>query len=82
MNMDFNSVKMLVEKLDDVSSVDCTNEVLRLVVDASDALKRFAHFYAYWADLYGTGLQVNGWHLNGESEPFDNFYDSAVECMW
>lgn len=30
---------------------------------------------------YGTGLQVNGWHLNGESEPFDSFYDSAVECM-
>ncbi len=81
MNMDFNSVKSLVEKLDNMSSIDCTNTVLSLLVNASDTIKNFMRFYIYWTELYGTGLQVNGWYLNGESEPFDSFYDSAVEYM-
>lgn len=80
MNMDVNSLIDLINKLDDVSSVDCTNSVLSLVVDASDALKKYFAFTKYWSDLYGTGLQVSGWHLNGALEDFDNFYDSAMEC--
>ena len=25
--------------------------------------------------LYGKGLQVSGWHLNGDLEPMENFFD-------
>lgn len=81
MDMDYYSIKSLVEKLDDVSSVDCTNEVLGLIVSASETIKKFVHFYIYWTELYGKGLEVANWHLNGDTESFDNFYESAVECM-
>ena len=39
----------------------------------------YKKFYEYFKDLYGTGLEVANWHLNGNTEPFDNFFDSAVE---
>lgn len=81
MNMDLDSVVDLIQKLDNVSSVDCTNDVLSLVVDSSDALKKCALFIKYWSDLYGEGLQVYGWHLNGDPEDFDSFYNSAMECL-
>lgn len=81
MNMDYNSVKSLVEKLDNVSFVDCTNEVLDLIADASDAIKKFSRFYAYWGELYGCDLEVLGWHENGDTIAFDEFYNSAVECL-
>lgn len=81
MKMDVNSVIDLVNKLDNVSSVDCTNEVLSLIIDSSDAIKKCFSFIKYWSDLYGEGLQVYGWHLNGDPEDFDNFYDSAMECL-
>ena len=81
MDMDYYSIKFLVEKLDDVSSVVWSFEVLGLVVDASETIKKFAHFYIYWTELYGKGLEVANWHLNGDTEPFDNFYESAIECM-
>ena len=38
----------------------------------------YKKFFEYWHDLYGTGLKIAGWHLNGELEDFDNFFDSAV----
>lgn len=81
MNMDVDSVINLVNKLDNVSSVDCTNDVLSLIVDSSDAIKKCISFIKYWSDLYGTGLQVYGWHLNGDPEDFDSFYNSAMECL-
>ena len=81
MNMDLDSVANLVNKLDNVSSVDCTNDVLSLIVDSSDAIKKCASFIKYWSNLYGEGLQIYGWHLNGDPEDFDNFYNSAMECL-
>lgn len=81
MNMDVNSVVDLVQKLDNVSSVDCTNDVLSLIVDSSDAIKKCVSFIKYWSDLYGEGLQVYGWHLNGDPKDFDSFYNSAMECL-
>ena len=38
-------------------------------------------FKTYFDGLYGTGLEVANFHENGQLEPFDNFYDSAVEEM-
>lgn len=39
----------------------------------------YEKFYEYFKDLYGKGLNITGWHLNGEAEPFDNFFESASE---
>ena len=36
-------------------------------------------FKEYFKELYGQGLEVANWHQNGELEPFDNFYESAIE---
>ena len=36
-------------------------------------------FKEYFDELYGKGLEVYGWHLNGDPEPFDNFYEGACE---
>lgn len=35
-------------------------------------------FYNYFKDLYGQGLEIAHWHLNGDLEPFDNFFEDAV----
>lgn len=44
-------------------------------------VRRLQRFKAYWDDLYGQGLEIANWHQNGETEPFDNFYDGAVIQM-
>lgn len=36
-------------------------------------------FKKYFDELYGQGLEVANWHQNGETEPFDTFYESALE---
>lgn len=36
-------------------------------------------FKAYFDDMYGKGLEVANWHLNGDLEPFDNFYENAID---
>lgn len=41
--------------------------------------KKLIAFKEYFKDLYGQGLEVANWHQNGELEPFDNFYESAIE---
>ena len=38
-------------------------------------------FKSYFDELYGKGLDVANWHLNGALEPFDNFYESALQEM-
>lgn len=48
--------------------------------DAHQLIKSLSAFKEYFYDLYGTGLEVAGWHLNGELESFDNFYESAMEA--
>lgn len=34
-------------------------------------------FKQFFDDLYGKGLEVTNWHLNGDTEPLDNFIESA-----
>lgn len=38
-------------------------------------------FKSYFDNLYGEGLDIANWHKNGDLEPFDSFYDSAIEEM-
>lgn len=36
-------------------------------------------FKSYFDPLYGCGLEIQNWHMNGDTEPFDNFYEEAIE---
>ena len=56
--------------------IDCHKELTR---DALALLKSLSAFKEYFDGLYGEGLGVANYHLNGTTEPFDNFYDSAME---
>ncbi len=51
----------------------------RTIEDAIALLKSLSAFKEYFDGLYGQGLDVANYHLNGATEPFDNFYDSAME---
>lgn len=44
-------------------------------------MRDYKRFYDYWQDLYGKGLSISGWHLNGELADFDDFFDEASEYM-
>ncbi len=67
------------------------NEITRLKADyeklqnrtemLENKVKELLAFKEYFDALYGQGLEVANWHLNGALEPFDNFYDRAVEEM-
>lgn len=41
--------------------------------------KTLLKYKEYFDKLYGHGLEVANWHLNGDTEPLDNFIDSALE---
>ena len=44
-------------------------------------LEQLQQFKEYFDSLYGNGLDVANWHLNGAMESFDSFYEAAVESM-
>ena len=44
-------------------------------------IERLKTFKSYFDELYGKGLEVANWHENGDLEPFDDFYDSAIREM-
>lgn len=44
-------------------------------------IERLKAFHEYFRELYGQGLEVANWHLNGDLEPFDDFFNSAEEEM-
>jgi len=46
-----------------------------------EELEELRRFKEYFDDLYGQGLEVANWHLNGDLEPFDTFYEEALEAM-
>lgn len=44
-------------------------------------IERLKAFHDYFRELYGEGLEVANWHLNGDLEPFDDIFNSAEEEM-
>ena len=56
----------------DAGYCTCEAEAMKMAIEA---LK----FKDYFDDLYGQGLEIANWNLNGDLEPFDNFYDAALE---
>lgn len=51
------------------------------IKDLEKENKKLKAFYDYFSELYGTGLEVANWHLNGDTEPFDNFFEAAEQEM-
>lgn len=44
-------------------------------------LNKYKKFKEYFDDLCGQGLEIANWHLNGDTEPYESFYDRAIEFM-
>ena len=60
--------------LDYTEAIDIALSALRPV--SREPLEKFKE---YFDDLYGKGLEVYGWHMNGEAKSFDDFYEDACE---
>lgn len=60
---------------------DKLHEALDLALAALHPVSRepLEKFKEYFDDLYGKGLEVYGWHMNGEAKSFDDFYEDACE---
>lgn len=58
----------------DAESVGMAISALRPV--SREPLEKFKEFFD---DLYGKGLEVYGWHMNGEAKSFDDFHEDACE---
>ena len=58
-----------------------TRELLETILIALRPVSRepLEKFKEYFDDLYGKGLEVYGWHMNGEAKSFDDFYEDACE---
>lgn len=56
-------------------------EALDMAITALRPVSRepLEKFKEYFDDLYGKGLEVYGWHMNGEAKSFDDFYEDACE---
>ena len=46
-----------------------------------EEFKQAMNFKKYFMELYGEGLEVANWHLNGDLEPLNTFIDSALDCQ-
>jgi hypothetical protein len=54
----------------------------RLIAAAPDLLEACQKAYEYLeaiTEFCGRGLEVTGWHLNGDAEPFDNFINENMD---
>lgn len=64
----------------DAEALDLALTALRTPTrEMDDELGKYKKFKEYFDDLYGKGLEVENWHMNGETIPFDDFYESACE---
>ena len=73
-------IMLWVYSLDDIPP----KHVVEALTMAADALrpisrKQVEKFKECFDDLYGKGLEVYGWHMNGEAKSFDDFYEDACE---
>lgn len=58
---------------------DLAEIALDLINRQQAEIERLKAFKSYFDGLYGKGLDVANWHLNSELEPFDNFFESALQ---
>lgn len=57
------------------------NAALDLVNRQQAEIERLKAFKSYFDELYGQGLDIANWHLDGDLEPFDNFFEAALQEM-
>lgn len=62
-------------------NVDAIIEVIVTAKELAEENEKLKAFKGYFDGLYGKGLEVANWHLNGALEPFDNFYESAQDML-
>ena len=56
-------------------------DALSLINRQKEEVKKLQVFKSYFDELYGAGLDIANYHLNGALESFDNFYESALQEM-
>lgn len=56
-------------------------DLSKIIKEQAVEIKRLTAFKSYFDELYGKGLDIANWHKNGDLEPFDSFYNSALEEM-
>lgn len=61
--------------------VELLKNALDLINRRKAEIERLTAFKSYFDELYGKGLDIANWHKNGDLEPFDSFYNSALEEM-
>ena len=85
----------IIEALECCSKDDCENcpmgfgncfsNLARCAIDLINRqqaeIEKLQVFKSYFDELYGTGLDIANYHLNGALESFDNFYESALQEM-
>ncbi|MDF2884884.1 MAG: hypothetical protein K0R54_5454 [Clostridiaceae bacterium] len=76
---DYSVYELLQMVLGKLAAYEDTNLMPDEVEELQGRIEHLQKFYDYFCELYGTGLDVANWHLNGDLEPFDNFFDSAEE---
>lgn len=70
------------EKVTSQSLRNAANGYKARLAERDREIERLRKFKAYFLDeMYGEGLEVVNWHMNGDTEPFDIFFDSAVDYM-
>ena len=64
-----------------IKGAEKSYELFKAGLDALRPVSRepLEKFKEYFDDLYGKGLEVYGWHMNGEAKSFDDFYEDACE---
>lgn len=71
----------LVDGHIDYTEKDIDMRDKEIIKDLENKVKKLKAFKSYFDKLYGQGLLIANWHLNGDLEPFDNFYESAIQEM-
>ena len=64
---------------EDVYSRQCSELDAYKEIGTVEECRKAKRFKEYFDELYGIGLEVANWHQNGDTEPFDNFYDAAID---
>ena len=73
----FQSLTEIASFMDDLP--DIVQQLESELIEQETKQSGLTKFYDYFSELYGTGLEVANWHQNGDTEPFDNFFDSAEQ---
>ncbi len=75
-------LKILNNERAQIKSLEAKIVIQKGLIDHQQAeIERLKTFKSYFDELYGKGLEVANWHENGDLEPFDDFYDSAIREM-